>query len=141
MIAMDDWVSKARAYVGSWPREAASYFRDTWGIDSDYAQKFALLYVLLFLAGLNPRITSGFRDPSRQLELQRQWDAGNRAGLRTRPATSSTHSAVGWLKSPASKGIDIVSTNEKLAGDIARAIGLRAGYYFTAKDPGHYDVL
>jgi len=140
MIAMDDWVSKARAYVGSWPKEAASYFRDTWGIDSDAAAKFALLYVLLYLAGLKPRITSGFRDPAKQIELQRRWDAGDRAGLRARPATSSKHSVTGWLKKPAAVAIDIVSTNEKLAADIAKALGLRPGYYFSDRDPGHYDI-
>jgi len=129
---MEAWIKQAERYLGDWPSRAAAYFVSTWGLKPSFAARVAVLYGMLWLAGLNPRITSGFRDPQKQKAMQEAWDRGDRAGLRARPASSSTHTE--------RLGIDIVSSNEKMAADIAQAIGLRAGYYFTTPDPGHYDA-
>lgn len=46
---------------------------------------------LLNIGGEYMEITSGYRDPARQLQLQNRWDSGDRAGLTSRPATYSWH--------------------------------------------------
>lgn len=129
---LDDWIAALTRYLGEWPERAKGYFVSTWGLQPDFALKAATLYAALWMAGLNPRITSGLRDPAKQAAMRAAWDRGDRQGLRARPAKSSTHTE--------GIGIDIVSSNEQLAADIAQALGLRAGYYFKTPDPGHYDM-
>jgi hypothetical protein len=129
--------------VDAWLRQAENYLVQTWGIAPDVAKKFALLWAYLYQYGLNPRITSGFRDPAKQRALQAAWDRGERQGLRARPATSSDHTleSQGFLTTkPASRAIDIVSTDESKAAAIARALGIGAGLDFKTPDPGHYFV-
>jgi len=140
---MNEWIKGLKEWAGSWPKNAASYFEETFGLDSGFALRVAMLYLALYAAGLNPRITSGFRDPEKQAAMRKAWDAGNRQGLRTRPADpkNSLHTKTTWLGKPGAKAIDIVTSNDKLAADIGQALGLRAGYYFTARDPGHFDEL
>lgn len=70
--------------------------------------------------------------------MRARWDAGDRAGLRARPALVSQHTAQ-FIGRPASDAVDIVSTNEALAAQIAKALGINAGFYFATSDPGHYD--
>lgn len=126
-----------------WLKQAEKYLVETWGIDSTVAGKFALLWAYLSQYGLNPRITSGFRDPAKQKAMQAAWDAGNRQGLRARPATASDHTEVksGFLGSkPAARAMDIVSSDEKKAAAIARYLGIGAGLDFKTPDPGHYFV-
>jgi len=122
----------------TWARQAAPYFAEAYGLAGDFAVNISRLYIVLWSKGLNPRVTSGFRDPAKQAALRAQWDAGNRAGLRARPAASSLHTATDWLGRPAARAIDIVTTNEKLAADTARDLGVGAGLYFSQPDPGHY---
>lgn len=129
---LESWIRQVEGYLGEWPSRAAGYFQSAWGLQPAFALRAAALYGALWLAGLNPKITSGYRDPAKQKAMRERWDAGDRAGLRARPALTSTHTE--------GIGIDIVSKNEKLAADIAVALGLRAGYYFTTPDPGHYDM-
>lgn len=140
---MGDWVRQLKAWAGKWPQNAAGYFISEFGLDPAFAVIVALLYLGLHAAGLKPRITSGFRDPAKQKAMREAWDRGNRAGLRARPADpeKSAHSKMTWLGKPGAKAIDIVTSNDKLAADIARALGLRAGYYFNDPDPGHFDAL
>jgi hypothetical protein len=125
----------------NWAKAAAPYFRDAYGLEGNFALPIARLFVALWGQGLNPRVTSGFRDPSKQKEMQARWDAGNRAGLRARPATNSAHTATGFLGRPAAKAIDIVSSDEKKAADIASRLKVGAGLYFQKSDPGHYYAL
>lgn len=42
-----------------------------------------------------PDITSGYRSPERQAQLLRQWERGDRWGLRAKPACRSYHTT-GW---------------------------------------------
>lgn len=141
-LRVDEWVAKLRKIGDQWAQEAAGYFVATWGLDPTFAVRAGLLYLALHFAGLNPRITSGFRDPAKQRAMRAAWDRGDRAGLRVRPADPSTsaHCQEARKGVPASRAIDMPCSNEALAADLARALGLRAGYYFTVSDPGHYDM-
>jgi len=125
----------------TWARSAAPYFRDAYGLDGDFALPVARLFIALWGNGLNPRVTSGFRDPSKQKEMQARWDAGDRAGLRARPATNSAHSTTGFFGGPAARAIDMVSSNETLAAQLATRLKVGAGLYFQKSDPGHYYAL
>jgi hypothetical protein len=100
------------------------------------------LYAALWEAGLQPRITSLFRDPNHQKAMQHAWDSGNRAGLRARPADPDTsrHCRTGWFSEPQAEAIDIVSNDETKAAKIAQEIGLQAGQFFTKPDPGHFQL-
>lgn len=135
------WLDSVKVWAGGWPKSAASWFASQYGLDSELALKAALLFVALFAAKLNPRVTSGFRDPAKQKAMRDAWDRGDKQGLAVRPADPSTsrHSNTS-LGRPASKAIDIQTNNPKLAADIARLIGLRAGYYFQISDPVHFDL-
>jgi len=126
--------------MGEWVKNAAIYLEKTWGIDSTAASKFALLLAYLYQYGLNPQITSGFRDPAKQKAMQAAWDRGDRQGLRARPATNSDHTVTSWLGGGASKAIDIKTRDEVLAGRIAQALGLTAGIFWATPDPGHYSM-
>lgn len=120
-----------------WSKKAAQYWRKL-GASKIAAPKFALLWGFATVAGLKPRITSVYRDPKKQKRMQERWDAGDRAGLRARPATSSKHAIDDWLGNPASKAMDMVSSNDNLVAKYAKWIGLGAGADFTRPDPGHY---
>jgi len=137
---VDQWIQEIRRIGEKWASQAAEYFQSEWGLDPTFAVKAALLYLALHFAGLAPRITSGFRDPEKQRAMRAAWDRGDRVGLRARPAdpATSAHCQTSWSGSPASLAIDMPSTNEALAAQIASALGLKAGYYFNPPDPGHY---
>lgn len=124
-----------------WAKTAKNYFQDTWGLEGAFALQAARLYVALWLSGLAPRITSGFRDPSKQRALQARWDAGDRSGIRVRPATTSKHSTTTFSGNPAATAIDMPCNDEKLAARIAQSLGIGAGESFTVPDPGHYYKL
>jgi hypothetical protein len=133
------WLAELKKYLGAWPSQAAHYFRETWGISPALAVKFATLYAALQICGLGPRINSGFRDPAKQRELIRRWNAGDRAGFIGKPADpdKSRHCKTDLTGAPASTAIDMPCNNIPLADSIARALGLRVGSDFN--DPGHYD--
>ena len=139
-LGVGEWLRKLTDFAGSWPREAAPHFVTTWGLDPTFAVKVALLYLALYFAGLRPRITSGFRDPAKQAAMRAAWDRGERHGLRVRPAdpSSSLHCR-GTASRPGSLAIDMPCDNDHLAAQLAQGLGLRAGYFFTVSDPGHYD--
>jgi len=116
----------------------ASILRSSYGLASDFADRVAELLAYLDSSGLRPVITSGFRDPSHQKELRARWDRGDRVGLRARPALDSLHSQTTWLGTPASKAIDITTTDDVRAAAIARALGIGVGLDFKEPDRGHY---
>lgn len=71
--------------------------------------------------------------------MRDRWDAGDRAGLRARPAVESQHTKTAFLGSPAATAVDMVSSNEAKAAEIASRLGgIGAGLYFRNPDPGHY---
>lgn len=138
---MDEWVAKIKKIGQQWADAAVPYFVSQWGLDSIFAVRVGLLYLALHFAGLKPRITSGFRDPRKQAAMRAAWDRGERAGLRVRPADpkNSLHCLEASGR-PSSRAIDMPCDNDALAAQIAKALGLRAGLYFSTPDPGHYDM-
>jgi len=124
----------------NWAKSAASYFREAYGLEGDFALNCARLYVALWGKGLNPRITSGFRDPKKQAAMRAAWDRGDRAGLRVRPAdpAGSAHCKTSFLGFPAARAIDMPCNDDRAAAAVASALGLKAGITFSVSDPGHY---
>lgn len=122
----------------NWAEDATDYFKSAFGLAGGFARQSARLYILLHQNGLEPRITSGFRDPAKQKRMRDLWDAGQRAGLRARPATYSKHIITNWIGQPAATAIDIVSNDEQKAARLAQTLGLGIGLYFGTPDPGHY---
>lgn len=119
-----------------WTKATGLYLKSQWGLSSVFASQVAVLLAYFFSYNLNPRITSGFRDPKKQAAMREQWDSGNRAGLRARPAAASKHSVTNWIGQPAAEAIDIVTNNDYQAAQIARALKIGDGLAFG--DPGHY---
>lgn len=134
------WVETVKSWAGSWPAQAVPYFVKDWGLNPDFAQKVALLYLCLVVMGLNPRVTSGFRDPKKQQELVNRWNAGDRKGFIGKPASPDTsrHCRTTWTGGANSMAIDMPCSDNVKAAHVARALGLRAGVDFN--DPGHYDA-
>lgn len=78
-------------------------------------------------------IVSGRRSAARQRELQRQWDRGNRAGLKVRPASSSAHTR--------GEAFDVEETSALATmAQLAPYSGLRWGGNFREYDPVHFDM-
>lgn len=79
-----------------------------------------------------PKISSGRRSRSKQLEMQRRWDRGDRRGLVTRPATNSAHLD--------GEAFDVAADSWTLQvmGAWAPHAGLRWGGAF--QDPVHFDT-
>jgi hypothetical protein len=125
--------------MNEWLDSARQYLITEWGLNENFAKKIALLLAYLYSYGLSPRISSGFRDPVKQRQMQAAWDSGNRAGLRARPATNSLHIKTGFLGKPASEAIDITSSNPYYAALIAKQLGIRPGYFFKTPDVVHFD--
>jgi hypothetical protein len=119
-----------------WIKSTTELLIDGWGLHSDLAAKSALFLAYLFTYDLNPRITSGFRSPEKQAELQRRYEAGDPSVVYP-PAKNSKHSNM-RLGKPAALAIDISTNNPELAARIAVAVGIRAGYYFSTPDPVHF---
>lgn len=123
-----------------WMEQATAYLVDTFKLDKTFAGKVAIALAYATAEGLAPRITSGWRDPAKQEAMQKRWDAGDRAGLRVRPATDSKHSHKSFF-SPAALAVDIPTNNDRRMAQIATAVGLGAGASFHTPDPGHYYEL
>lgn len=122
----------------NWSNQAAGYFRSAFGLQGSFALSVARLYIALYFAGLSPRITSGWRDPSHQRDLQARYDAGERAGYLARPASNSKHTNTNFIGQPAALAVDMPCTDNIAAAKIAQRIGLGSGIYFKQSDPGHY---
>ena len=123
-----------------WLDEMKNFLVSHWGLDISFASRVGLLYAYFYFQGLNPNITSGFRDPEKQKALRDAWDSGNRAGLIRRPAETSLHSRVNGSGNPSAIAIDITTTNNEYAGQIAKYLGLGWGGDFQGNgfDPVHF---
>ena len=121
--------------LNQWLKEAEEYLISQWGLSGTFAKKAALLLAYFFQYGLNPQITSGYRSVSEQKALLKRWNAGDRTGLKAKPAESSLHNNSSWLR-PAARAIDISTSNYYYAAKIAEAIGIGSGYRFN--DPVHF---
>jgi hypothetical protein len=116
--------------LAEWLKQAEQYFISQWGIDKSAAPKFALLYAYFGEYGLDPKPSSGYRSQAKQNEMLARWERGDRAGLKFKPAKVSKHTS--------RRAMDITTRDEKLAAQIAKALGLRAGYDFG--DPVHFEA-
>jgi len=137
------WLSELQQWAGNWPSQAQGYFTSVWGLQPAFAIRVAILYLALYMLGLSPRITSGFRDPEKQANMRARWDAGDRSGLRVRPAdpNNSKHCRTSMTGAPASEAIDMPCSDDKRAAEIGRALGLAAGFFFNTPDPGHFQTV
>lgn len=137
---MEKWITEFRRWAGNWPELARGYFVGSWGLDPTFAVRAGTLYLALWALGKNPRVTSGFRSPTKQAAMRAAWDRGDRAGLRVRPADPrGSYHCRGTDARPASQAIDMPCDDDRLGAQVAQALGLRAGLTFSPPDPGHYD--
>jgi hypothetical protein len=124
-----------------WISDRYGELKSQWGLDSDFAEKMAVVLAYAQNEGLGPHISRGWSDPKHQDELRARWDRGDRAGLRVRPAANSKHTNTGFLGSKKALAIDIPCNNDARMAEIARVLGVGAGADFHDKDPGHYYAL
>lgn len=124
--------------LDAWLQNMAKYLVISWGLDTAFASQVALLYLYFYYYGLNPSITSGFRDPQKQNELMQRWLNGD-PSIVVKPTTNSKHSAT-KLGKPASLAVDISTANHLLAAQIATALKVGAGYYYKIPDPVHFYI-
>ena len=106
-------------------------YRVKLGIHPDLAIRHEVISVLLQCMGYDrPVITSGFRSLEKQRTLIEAWEAGNREGLRGRPAARSWHTV--------GRAIDLrfaTPAAKRAYGAMAAAVGMRVEV-----SPGHYDL-
>ena len=87
--------------------------------------------------GIGPiTVTSGYRSPAYQRQLQARWDAGNRSGLVVRPADSSAHSRGEAVDISLPDPADLAKL-----GPWARRNGYLWGGDFRTPDPVHFALL
>lgn len=107
-------------YIKAW----AKYLIDKWGLAADFAGKAAALVVWCAYYGLNPRITSGYRDEDFQQYLVDEWKRGNPNVHTPLPPGKSLHNATTWYGSPAALAMDMQTSNSYNAGYLAKQLGL-----------------
>jgi len=122
-----------------WIDEAVKYLKSSWGLDASFAGQVALLFLYFHHYGLSPVITSGWRSPEKQAELLSRYNAGDRSVV-AKPAINSKHLDTNWLGQPAAHAVDISTNNPQMAANIAQALGIGAGYFFSSPDPVHYQT-
>lgn len=123
---MDEWVAQVHQYAlshGLSPKAAVEYTT---------LQYWSAHYGMPAQA-----IASGLRSPSRQLELRRLWDAGQRQGLMARPATSSAHTKGNAWDLMTSGGTIPLQYQGYFA---SFRPGLRWGGNFRSPDYNHFDL-
>jgi len=133
---------KLDADIERWSRDVGARMFFEKGASSGSALNFARLYGYAFEAGLNPTVVRIYSSSLHQKQLQARYDAGDRQGLRVRPATSSKHIREfnGQMASDAMDMPCSSKENDVICAQLARQIGLRAGMDFKEPDPGHYDT-
>lgn len=123
--------------IETWLESASKTLQEQWGLDRSFSTSAALLFLYLYQYGLSPVITSGWRSPEKQKELQLRYESGD-PSIKFKPAAYSKHMNTTWLGNPASLAVDISTSNPNLAAEIARAIGVRPGNDFG--DPVHFYI-
>jgi hypothetical protein len=92
-----------------------------------------------------PDITSGYRSPERQAELQARWDRGDRRGLRARPASRSWHmheidgepAALAWDVETDVAGFPMYQSLMRHIGRTSVET-MKVGADFSTPDVGHF---
>lgn len=103
------------------------------GLNDDAAYAYAALAWWTEHYVPAPRIVSGRRSLERQMELQRQWDRGDRRGLKARPATNSAHVTGDAWDVESGPGLDVMA-------QFAPYAGVRWGGNFRDPDIVHFDM-
>jgi len=129
-----------RSDFNDWMAIVDEWLVKNWGINRTFALKLSLFLLYNSIFNNAWTITSGFRDPRKQAEMQKAWDAGNRTGLVVRPATNSKHSKTAFLNSPNAMAIDIRFQDQEYAGKISRFFGIKWGGNFRNKDLVHFYI-
>jgi len=120
-----------------WIAQTKGILVDYWGLSSAFADLVSLFLAYCFNYQLKPVVTSGFRDSEKQKTLLKRWQAGDK-GVVVKPAVDSLHSKTSWLGRPAALAVDVSTSNPALAAQIAKAVGIGAGYYFKTPDRVHF---
>jgi len=115
------------------------------GVDTDLADYIRQADRLIRGAypGVSLKVTSGFRSQAYQDALRARWDAGDRAGLVTRPALKSRHTegrAVDLVYCVHGVPIPVASTPLSAfqwLGELLGQVGIR---WSGASDPVHYEI-
>jgi hypothetical protein len=116
------------------------WLEDTWGVNDELAKKLVPFLITLKKSGNTWEIKSGFRDPKKQKQMRKNWDAGNRSGLAFKPAINSKHTK-GTVENENALAVDIVFKDQNVAGKLAKKYGLRwGGNYKNKKDVVHFYV-
>lgn len=127
-----------------WISQATDYFIEQWGLNETLARKISYIYLWGLQSGFPMSVTSGFRDPAHQRELQERWDRGDRAGLAARPATNSKHSTTSFFGNPDAMAVDLYAgsdANLRILGNWAvNYAGLRWGGTFKNADLVHFYI-
>lgn len=124
--------------LSQWIKDSSEILNRDFGLDKSFAEKVALFFLYLKQYGLNPQITSGYRDENYQASLLARYNSGDDS-IVVKPAENSKHS-VKKLGKPASLAVDISTSNPALAAQIATALKIGAGYYFKTPDRVHFYV-
>lgn len=110
------------------------YLVSVWGLDPRFARYVAAAQTWIQqTGGTAVTITSGYRSPRKQNELIRRWEAGDRDGLVTKPATRSWHMR--------GLAIDVRYRSKDFERFKTAMIlwGCRWGGHFRKFDPVHFD--
>lgn len=114
------------------------FVRETGLTPEAAARALYLGYWVKRLGGLTIQINSAYRSPAYQKQLQAQWDRGNRAGLKVRPADSSRHTE-GRAFDVSVQGPEPSKATWENIGRVGETLGLRWGGRFSPPDPVHFD--
>lgn len=124
--------------------KVTDYIHKEWGLDTTLAYKIVILLIWAYYAGMPVRIVSGWRDPARQKALRERWDAGDRAGLATRPAIVSKHSHTDISGNPDALAVDISAGSDQNLQTLGfwakKYLGMRWGGDFRRYDPVHFYI-
>jgi len=93
-----------------------------------------LWWVWGFETSQRPDIVSGLRPPERQRQLLQAWNAGQRAGLRSKPACQSWHMN--------GKALDTDTGRDGFPAYVwlMKQWGVRWGGDFNSPSPNHFDM-
>lgn len=127
-------LSEIEPFIPAWIK----YLVSAWGLNKDFARKAAALICLLPLYRIRFTITSGYRSVQQQKELYAAWLAGTPGVFTPAKPGKSLHNNTTWLGQKDSLALDIDASNPRLAGNIAKALGL---YWAGDRDPVHFSAV